>query len=80
MQSALPTKIGRCLNYWAEGLRDVLVQVSSNTQSDMIPCTGRPDSDQECNALIPQLHAHNYLLGRVACDYRADGVAVITLS
>jgi hypothetical protein len=64
----------------AQGLPDVIVQVSSGTLSDMIPCTGWPHSYQEHNGLIPQLHEDNNQLGCVACYYRAHGVTAIMLS
>jgi len=64
----------------AQGLRDVYVQVSSDTLSDIIPCTGWPDSYQKRNALIHQLHEHGNLLESVACYDRVYDVTAKTLS
>jgi hypothetical protein len=49
----------------AQRLRDVNVQVLSDTMSDMIPCTVWPDSYQERNALLPQQHEDDNPLGCV---------------
>jgi hypothetical protein len=64
----------------AQGLLDVQVQVSSDTLSDMILCTGWPDTYQERNALIRQLHEHDNQLGSVACYHPAHDVTAIALS
>jgi len=52
-------------NTEANALRDVWVQVSSDTMSDMISCNGWPESSQEHNACIPHLDEHDNCLGCV---------------